>query len=88
LEFPDDVLIIILNEKEPEDMNRAILQALKHRLNLLPCLQTQVVSLLGQNVSTNLKRLVMAALGEQTTLSENILQAMVFVLSEGTICYN
>ncbi|OKL55213.1 hypothetical protein UA08_09516 [Talaromyces atroroseus] len=76
MEFPDSVLITLMNE-EPEHMRSAILRSLLNRSNFSSCLLSQVASLLGQNISTGLESLVIAALRNQTALSEDILQAIV-----------
>ncbi|EED11820.1 conserved hypothetical protein [Talaromyces stipitatus ATCC 10500] len=77
MEFPDNVLISMMNEGEPEDVKNAILQALRHRSNFSVCLVNLIAYLLGQNVSSDLEWFAINALGRQTSLPDNILQAIV-----------
>ncbi|EED11927.1 hypothetical protein TSTA_111040 [Talaromyces stipitatus ATCC 10500] len=77
MEFPNNVLISMMNEGEPKDVKNAILQALRHRSNFSVCLVNLVAYLLGQNVSSDLEWFAINALGRQTSLPDNILQAIV-----------
>jgi hypothetical protein len=82
IEFPNQVLHTII-EEEPEEMKKAILQSLQYRPQLSPDLLDWVVPFLG-HISTNLSEAAINALGNQTALPENILQAIIFVLSKDT----
>ena len=71
-------------KEESEDVKKVILRTLKYRLQLLSHLLDRVASFLGRNVSTNLTKSAVSASGKQTTLPENILKALVDMLSNGT----
>ena len=75
IEFPNQVLHAII-EEEPEEGKQAILQSLQHWSHLSHDLLDQVVPFLGYDISTDLGQAAINALGKQTALPENILQAL------------
>jgi hypothetical protein len=82
MEFPEHVLHTMIKEEESEDVKKVILQALQHRSQLSCQLRDLVASFLGRDVSTNLTLSTIDALGKQTALPENIVQAIVSRLED------